>query len=210
LVAAGIHNSPVPVADFVTSTSHKTLRGPRSGFILCQEQYAKEIDKAVFPGLQGGPLMHVVAAKAICFREALQPSFKEYGKQIVANAKALAEALMSGGVKLASGGTDNHLMLCDVTSIGLTGKIAEGALDHAGITVNKNMIPYDQRKALDPSGIRIGTAALTTRGMKQDEMKRVGAWILRVLKAPEDKSVIEAVRGEIREFAKAFPVPGIG
>ena len=209
LVAAGIHNSPVPVADFVTSTSHKTLRGPRSGFILCQEQYAKEIDKAVFPGLQGGPLMHIVAAKAICFQEAMLPSFKEYGKQIVANAQTLAEALMSGGLKLASGGTDNHLMLCDVTTLGLTGKIAEKALDHAGITVNKNMIPYDQRKALDPSGVRIGTAALTTRGMRQEEMKRVGAWILRVLKAPEDASVIETVKSEIREFTRSFPVPGI-
>jgi glycine hydroxymethyltransferase len=209
LVAAGVHNSPVPVADFVTSTSHKTLRGPRSGFILCKEEYAKDIDKAVFPGLQGGPLMHIIAAKAICFEEAMQPSFKQYGAQIVANARTLAETLLGGGIKLASGGTDNHLMLCDVTSIGLTGKIAEKALDHAGITVNKNMIPFDQRKALDPSGIRIGTAALTTRGMRQDEMKKVGAWILRVLKAPEDLGVIETVKGEIREFAKAFPVPGI-
>lgn len=209
LVAAGVHNSPVPVADFVTSTSHKTLRGPRSGFVLCKEEYGKEIDKAVFPGLQGGPLMHIIAAKAICFQEAMQPSFKDYGKQIVANAKTLAETLMSGGIKLASGGTDNHLMLCDVTSVGLTGKIAEKGLDAAGITVNKNMIPYDQRKALDPSGIRIGTAALTTRGMRQDEMKKVGAWILRVLKSPEDASVIETVKGEIREFTKAFPVPGI-
>ena len=209
LVAARIHNSPVPVADFVTSTSHKTLRGPRSGFILCQEQYAKDIDKTVFPGLQGGPLMHIVAAKAICFQEAMQPSFVDYAKQIVANAKALAETLMAGGIRLASGGTDNHLMLCDVTAIGLTGKIAEKALDHAGITVNKNMIPYDQRKALDPSGIRIGTAALTTRGMKQDEMKRVGAWILRVLKTPEDAAVIESVKNEIQEFTKSFPVPGI-
>lgn len=210
LVAAGIHNSPVPVADYVTSTSHKTLRGPRSGFILCREEFGKEIDKTVFPGLQGGPLVHIIAAKAVCFQEALQPSFKEYGKQIVANAKTLAETLMSGGIKLASGGTDNHLMLCDVTSIGLTGKIAEKALDRAGITVNKNMIPFDQRKALDPSGIRIGTAALTTRGMRQDDMKRVGTWILRVLKAAEDAAVIEGVKGEIREFAKAFPVPGIG
>jgi glycine hydroxymethyltransferase len=210
LVAAGVHNSPVPVADFVTSTSHKTLRGPRSGFVLCKEQYGKEIDKAVFPGLQGGPLMHIIAAKAICFEEAMQPSFKVYGKQIVENARALAETLMAGGIKLASGGTDNHLMLCDVTSIGLTGKIAEKGLDHAGITVNKNMIPYDQRKAMDPSGIRIGTAALTTRGMRQDEMKKVGAWILRVLKSPEEQTVLDTVKGEIREFAKAFPVPGIG
>ena len=209
LVAAGVHNSPVPVADFVTSTSHKTLRGPRSGFVLCKEEYGKEIDKAVFPGLQGGPLMHIIAAKAICFQEAMQPSFKDYGKQIVANARTLAEALMSGGIKLASGGTDNHLMLCDVTSVGLTGKIAEKGLDAAGITVNKNMIPYDQRIALDPSGIRIGTAALTTRGMRQDEMKKVGGWILRVLKSPEDATVIATVKGEIREFTKAFPVPGL-
>ncbi len=210
LVAGGVHNSPVPVADFVTSTSHKTLRGPRSGFVLCREQHGKEIDKTVFPGMQGGPLMHIIAAKAVCFQEALQPSFKEYARQIIANAKTLAETLMSGGIRLASGGTDNHLMLCDMTSIGLTGKIGEQALDRASITVNKNMIPYDQRKPMDPSGVRIGTAALTTRGMKQDEMKKVGAWILRVLKSPEDAAVTEAVRGEIREFTKSFPVPGIG
>lgn len=210
LVAAGVHNSPVPVADFVTSTSHKTLRGPRSGFVLCREQYAAEINKTVFPGMQGGPLMHVIAGKAVCFAEAMQPSFKEYGQQIVANAKTLAETLMSGGIRLASGGTDNHLMLCDMTSIGLTGKIGEHALDRAGITVNKNMIPYDQRKPMDPSGVRIGTAALTTRGMKQDEMKKVAAWILRVLKSPDDAAVTEAVKCEIREFANAFPVPGIG
>jgi glycine hydroxymethyltransferase len=210
LVAAGVHNSPVPVADFVTSTSHKTLRGPRSGFVLCREQYGKEIDKTVFPGMQGGPLMHIIAGKAVCFQEALQPSFKDYGRQIIANAKTLAETLMSGGIRLASGGTDNHLMLCDMTSIGQTGKIGEQALDKAGITVNKNMIPYDQRKPMDPSGVRIGTAALTTRGMKQDEMKKVGAWILRVLKSPEDESNLTAVRNEIREFTQSFPVPGIG
>ena len=179
LVAAGVHNSPVPVADFVTSTSHKTLRGPRSGFVLCKEPHAKALDKTIFPGMQGGPLEHIIAAKAVCFREAMQPAFKDYGRQIVANSKTLAETLMQGGIRLASGGTDNHLMLCDVTAIGLTGKIAEEALDRAAITVNKNMIPYDQRKPLDPSGIRIGTAALTTRGMKESEMKRVGAWILR-------------------------------
>ncbi|MBM3971593.1 MAG: serine hydroxymethyltransferase [Planctomycetes bacterium] len=210
LVAAGVHNSPVPVADFVTSTSHKTLRGPRSGFVLCREQYAKEIDKAVFPGMQGGPLMHIIAGKAVCFQEALQSSFNEYGRQIIANAKTLAETLMTGGIRLASGGTDNHLMLCDMTSIGQTGKIGETALDKAGITVNKNMIPYDQRKPMDPSGIRIGTAALTTRGMKQDEMKKVGAWILRVLKSPDDESLLATVRNEIREFTQSFPVPGIG
>lgn len=209
LVAAGIHNSPVPVADFVTSTSHKTLRGPRSGFVLCREEYAKDLDRSVFPGMQGGPLVHIIAGKAVCFQEALQPSFKDYARQIVANAKTLAETLMAGGIKLASGGTDNHLMLCDVTAIGLTGKIAEKALDHAGITVNKNMIPFDQRKALDPSGIRIGTAALTTRGMKQDEMKKVGQWILAVLAAPDSNEVAGRVRGEIRDFCAAYPVPGI-
>ncbi|MFO1041002.1 MAG: serine hydroxymethyltransferase [Planctomycetaceae bacterium] len=209
LVAAGIHNSPVPVADFVTSTSHKTLRGPRSGFVLCREEYGKDLDKSVFPGMQGGPLVHVIAGKAVCFLEAMQPAYKDYAKQIVANAKTLADTLMAGGIKLASGGTDNHLMLCDVTPIGLTGKIAEKALDHAGITVNKNMIPFDQRKAMDPSGIRVGTAALTTRGMKQDEMKRVGQWILTILRAPDDESVATRVQGEIREFCKTFPVPGI-
>ncbi|HEV8070109.1 MAG TPA: serine hydroxymethyltransferase [Planctomycetaceae bacterium] len=209
LVAGGVHNSPVPVADFVTSTSHKTLRGPRSGFVLCKEAHAKALDKTVFPGMQGGPLEHVVAAKAICFREAMEPSFKTYARQIVANAKALAETLMQGGIRLASGGTDNHLMLCDMTSVGLTGKIAEESLDKAAITVNKNMIPFDQRKPLDPSGIRIGTAALTTRGMREDEMKRVGKWILEVLRAPNDEVVLQRVRGEIGEFTKSYPVPGI-
>ncbi|HVJ85992.1 MAG TPA: serine hydroxymethyltransferase [Caulifigura sp.] len=209
LVAGGVHNSPVPHADFVTTTTHKTLRGPRSGVVMCREKFAKDVDKTVFPGLQGGPLMHIIAAKAVCFGEALQPSFKAYAEQIVANAKTLAETLMSGGIKLASGGTDNHLMLCDVTTIGLSGKIAEQALDRAAITVNKNMIPYDQRKPLDPSGIRIGTAALTTRCMKEAEMKKVGQWILEVLKAPEDAAVIARVRKEIAEFAKAFAVPGL-
>ncbi|WP_417851272.1 serine hydroxymethyltransferase [Thalassoglobus sp.] len=209
LVAGGIHNNPVEVADFVSSTSHKTLRGPRSGFVLCKKEHQKDLDKTVFPGLQGGPLMHIVAAKAVCFKEALQPSFKEYAKQTVANAKTLAEVLMGGGIRLASGGTDNHLMLCDMTAIGLTGKIGEESLDRAGITVNKNMIPFDQRKPLDPSGVRIGTAALTTRGMKEDEMKKVGAWILQVLKSAEDEAAIDAVRKEIAEFAKAYPVPGI-
>lgn len=210
LVAAGIHNSPVPVADYVTSTSHKTLRGPRSGFILTREANAKAIDKTVFPGMQGGPLVHIIAGKAVCFLEALQPEFKTYARQIVANAKTLAETLMAGGIKLASGGTDNHLMLADVTAIGLSGAIAEKALDRAGITVNKNMIPFDQRKALDPSGIRIGTPALTTRGMKEAEMKRVGGWILQVLRAVDDPATVDRVRGEIREFCTSFPVPGIG
>ncbi|QDV16872.1 Serine hydroxymethyltransferase [Gimesia panareensis] len=209
LVAGGVHNNPVEVADFVTSTTHKTLRGPRSGFVLMKKKYAKDLNREVFPGIQGGPLEHVIAGKAVCFKEAATDDFKAYAQQIVANAKALAETLLAGGIKLASGGTDNHLMLCDVTAIGLSGKIAEEALDKAGITVNKNMIPYDQRKPLDPSGIRIGTAALTTRGMKEDEMKKVGAWILKVLGAPEDEATIAAVKGEIEDFAQSFPVPGI-
>jgi glycine hydroxymethyltransferase len=209
LVAGGVHNNPVEVADFVTSTTHKTLRGPRSGFVLMKKKYAKDLNREVFPGIQGGPLEHVIAGKAVCFQEAATDDFKAYARQIVANARALAETLLAGGIKLASGGTDNHLMLCDVTAIGLSGKIAEEALDKAGITVNKNMIPYDQRKPLDPSGIRIGTAALTTRGMKEDEMKKVGAWILKVLGAPEDDANIAAVKGEIEDFAQSFPVPGI-
>lgn len=210
LVAGGIHNSPVPVADFVTTTTHKTLRGPRSGLILSRKDYQKDIDRSVFPGMQGGPLMHVVAAKAICFGEALKPEFKAYAQQIVDNAQTLSEVLLAGGLRLASGGTDNHLMLCDVTAIDLSGSIAEVALDKAGITVNKNMIPFDKRKPMDPSGIRIGTAALTTRGMKTDEMKKVGAWILDVLKNTESDSELGRIRGEIAEFTKAFPVPGIG
>lgn len=209
LVAAGIHNSPVPVSDYVTSTSHKTLRGPRSGFVLTKKGNAAALDKTVFPGMQGGPLEHVIAGKAVCFLEASQPGFKVYAQQIVTNAKVLAETLTAGGVKLASGGTDNHLMLADVTPLGLTGSIAEKSLDKAGITVNKNMIPFDTRKAMDPSGIRIGTPALTTRGMKEAEMKRVGAWILQVLRAPADEAVLGRIRGEIREFCKSYPVPGI-
>lgn len=209
LVAGGIHNNPVEVADFVTSTSHKTLRGPRSGFVLCREEHAKALDKTVFPGLQGGPLEHIIAAKAVCFLEAMQPSFKAYAQQIVANARVLAETLMAGGIQLASGGTDNHLMLCDVTTIGLTGKVAEHALDEAGITVNKNMIPFDKRKPLDPSGIRIGTAALTTRGMREAEMESVGAWILKALSKHDDAAALSVIRAEVADFALAFPVPGI-
>lgn len=211
LVAAGCHDNPVKCADFVTTTTHKTLRGPRSGMVLCREEYAKNLDKTVFPGLQGGPLVHIIAAKAVCFGEALQPSFQEYGRQIIRNAQELAETLMAGGLTLSSGGTDNHLMLCDVTTLdGLTGKIAEKSLDRAGITVNKNMIPYDSRKPLDPSGIRIGTPALTTRGMKESEMRQVGEWILTVLRSPDDDRSIEKVRSEIADFASDFPVPGIG
>ncbi|QDT66028.1 serine hydroxymethyltransferase [Calycomorphotria hydatis] len=209
LVAAGIHNNPCEVADFVTSTSHKTLRGPRSGFVLCREEYAKDIDRNVFPGLQGGPLMHVVAGKAICFNEALQPSFKDYAQQVVTNAQALAEELLKGGVSLVTGGTENHLMLADVTSVGLTGKIAEKTLDQASITCNKNMIPFDQRKPLDPSGVRFGTAALTTRGMKEDDLRRVGRWILATFKAVDNEAELTKIRNEIQEFTAAFPVPGI-
>ena len=209
LVAGGVHNNPVEVADFVTSTSHKTLRGPRSGFILCKREHAKAIDKTIFPGMQGGPLCHIVAAKAVCFKEAAQDSFKTYAQQIVKNAQALAEALKSGGVTLASGGTDNHLMLCDMTALGLTGKVAEQALDRGGITVNKNMIPFDERKPLDPSGIRIGTAALTTRGMQEDDMKSVAEWILEVLRNHDNHDIVSRVREEVRQFTAAFPVPGI-
>jgi len=207
LVAAGLHDNPLPVADFVTTTTHKTLRGPRAGLTMCKAQYAKEIDKAVFPGLQGGPLMHVVAGKAVCFGEALRPNFKDYARQIIANAKALADVLMAGGVKLVSGGTDNHLMLCDVTPLGLTGKTAEAALSQAGITVNKNMIPYDPRKPLDPSGIRVGTPALTTRGMGIEEMKRIGAWMLEALRDADDAKALGGIRGAVKDLCKSFPVP---
>lgn len=207
LVAGGLHNSPVPVADFVTSTTHKTLRGPRAGITLCKEEHAKGIDRSVFPGTQGGPLMHVVAGKAVCFGEALKPEFKVYGQNVIDNAKVLAETLAAGGLKLVSGGTDNHLVLVDVTPLGIGGKIAEAALDACAITVNKNMIPFDERKPMDPSGIRVGTPALTTRGMGTDEMAKVGNWILESLRNPEDASVLERVRGEILELCGHFPVP---
>jgi len=207
LVAAGIHNSPVPVADFVTSTTHKTLRGPRGGIAMCRAEHAKDLDRSVFPGTQGGPLMHVIAGKAVAFAEALRPDFKTYAQQVIDNARTLAEALAAGGVKLVSGGTDNHLMLVDVTPLGLGGKLAEEALDRCGITCNKNMIPYDERKPVDPSGIRLGTPALTTRGMGADEMRRVADWILRVLKNPEDEQVITGTRREVAELAEQFPVP---
>ncbi len=207
LVAAGLHHNPVPVSDFVTTTTHKTLRGPRSGLILCKSEYGKDVNRNVFPGTQGGPLMHVVAGKAICFREALSPQFKVYAQAIVDNAKTLAEVLVSGGLRLISGGTDNHLMLVDVTPLNATGKSAETALEHCGITVNMNMIPYDERKPLDPSGIRIGTPALTTRGMGPDEMRRIGGWMLRALRSPDDGTLHERIRGEVRELCTHFPVP---
>lgn len=204
LVAGGAHPSPVPMSDFVTTTTHKTLRGPRGGVILCKEQWAKKIDSAVFPGLQGGPLEHVIAGKAVCFGEGLKPDFKAYAAQVVANAKVLGEELMKAGFRLISGGTDNHLILVDMTSKGLTGKIAEAALGRAGITVNKNLIPFDKRKPLDPSGIRMGTPALTTRGLKEPEIRKVAAWIVRALETPDDAPKI---RADIHEFVKDFPVP---
>jgi len=210
LVAAGMHNSPVPYADFVTTTTHKTLRGPRSGLILCKSEYAKAINSAVFPGIQGGPLMHVVAGKAVCFEEALQPSFRQYGQQVVANCQALAEVLLARGLRLISGGTDNHLVLVDVTSFGIGGKVAEKALERCGITVNMNMIPFDTRKPMDPSGIRIGSPALTTRGMGLDEFRQIGNWIATALKSHESEDALSRIRGEVREMAGQFPVPAAG
>jgi glycine hydroxymethyltransferase len=197
----------VPVADFVTTTTHKTLRGPRGGLILCRSEYAKDIDRNVFPGLQGGPLMHVIAGKAVCFGEALRADFQSYGQRIIDNARTLAETLMAGGLRLVSGGTDNHLMLVDVTSLGIGGKTAELVLDRCGMTVNKNMIPYDERKPMDPSGIRIGTPALTTRGMGPDEMRRIGGWIFDALRHPDDAVTHERIRGEIAGMCRDFPVP---
>jgi glycine hydroxymethyltransferase len=207
LVAAGLHDNPVPVADFVTSTTHKTLRGPRAGLILCRQEYGKDVNRSVFPGLQGGPLMHVVAGKAICFQEAMAPEFKIYAQAIIDNAKTLADVLASGGLTLISGGTENHLMLVDVTALGIGGSTAENALEACGITVNKNMIPYDERKPMDPSGIRIGTPALTTRGMGQDEMRTIGGWMLEALKTPDDEAVQRRIRGHVSELCRQFPVP---
>ena len=209
LAAARVHGNPAEFADFVTSTTHKTLRGPRSGMILCKSEYAKDVDRSVFPGQQGGPLCHVMAGKAICYAEARRPEFRRYIEQVCENAQALGETLTAGGATLVSGGTDNHLLLVDVTALGLGGKLGEHALDAAGITANKNMIPFDSRKPMDPSGVRFGTAALTTRGMDAADMRRVGEWILEVLKSPEDESVLSRVRAEVREFAGDFPVPGI-
>ena len=207
LVAAGLHPNPVPLADFVTTTTHKTLRGPRGGIAMATERWAKKLDSAVFPGLQGGPLMHVIAGKAVCLGEALRPDFKAYAAQVIANAQVLAEELTGAGFRLISGGTDNHLILIDMTSKNLTGKIAEAALGRAGITVNKNLIPFDGRKPLDPSGIRMGTPALTTRGMREDAIRQVAAWIVAVLAAPDDGALAARVREAIREFARDYPVP---
>ena len=206
LVATGNHPSPVPHSDFVTTTTHKTLRGPRAGMILCTQQYAKDIDKAVFPGLQGGPLVHIIAAKAVCFKEASEPAFADYQKQILANAKTLAGALSSAGFRLVSGGTDNHLMLVDVFSKGITGKLAEAALGKAGITVNKNAIPFDQNPPMVASGIRIGTPAVTTRGMKEAEMDAIAGLITRALKTPEDDRALGMIRAEVEALCQKFPL----
>ncbi len=206
LVAAGLHPNPVPHAEIVTTTTHKTLRGPRGGMILCREAYAKPLNSQIFPGIQGGPLEHVIAAKAVALGEALRPEFKEYQRRIVENAQALAEGLVGAGLRLVSGGTDNHLMLVDLRPKKLTGKIAEEALGRAHITVNKNMIPWDPEKPMTTSGIRIGTPALTTRGMRAAEMARVASLIGRVLDAPADGGVLERVRGEVKELCRQFPM----
>ena len=206
LVAGGVHPSPVPYSHIVTSTAHKTLRGPRSGFILCDAERAKPIDKVNFPGMQGGPLMHMVAAKAVCFGEAMTPEFKTYARQTVANARALAEALLGAGVDLVSGGTDTHLVLVDLRRQRLTGKDAEAALERAGITVNKNTIPFDPEKPFITSGVRIGTPALTTRGMGEDEMRQIGRLIARVLGDPAGESTLAGVRAETRALSQSFPL----
>src|SRR6185436_2879479 len=206
LVAAGLHPSPIAHAEFVTTTTHKTLRGPRGGLVMCQAKWAKELDKLVFPGVQGGPLMHVIAAKAVAFKEALQPDFKGYQQQILANAQALAATLIDEGWRLVSGGTDNHLVLVDVFSRGITGKAAEAALDRAGITVNKNTIPFDQNSPMTASGVRIGTPALTTRGMKEADMETIGRLISRALKGVEQESELQAVRREVSRLCERFPL----
>jgi glycine hydroxymethyltransferase len=206
LVAAGVHPSPVPHSDFVTTTTHKTLRGPRAGMVLCREQYAKELDKNVFPGIQGGPLVHIIAGKAVCLKEAAEPAFAQYQRQIVANAKKLAGVLTSSGFRLVSGGTDNHLMLVDVFSKGITGKVAEAALGKAGITVNKNAIPFDQNPPMVASGIRVGTPAVTTRGMGEAEMETVGDLITRALQTPDDDRALAMVRAEVEVLCRKFPL----
>jgi glycine hydroxymethyltransferase len=206
LVAAGEHPSPVPHSDFVTTTTHKTLRGPRGGMILCRAQFAKDLDRAVFPGVQGGPLMHIIAAKAVCFKEALTPAFRTYQQQIVKNAARLASGLAAAGFRLVSGGTDNHLMLVDVFSRGLTGKVAEAALGRAGITVNKNAIPFDTNPPLVASGIRVGTPAVTTRGLREPEMDVVATLIARALAAPDDDAVLAGVRRDVEALCRKFPL----
>ena len=206
LVAGGVHPSPVPHAHITTTTTHKTLRGPRAGLIICGQDLAAAVDKAVFPGQQGGPLVHIVAAKAVAFAEALRPEFRTYAAQIIANAKVLAQGLQEAGFRIVSGGTDNHLMLVDVFQKGILGSEAELALGKAGITVNKNSIPYDTNPPLKPSGIRVGTPALTTRGMKEPEMRIIAAWIAKALDLRNDDAALERIRGEVAELANQFPL----
>jgi glycine hydroxymethyltransferase len=206
LVAGGMHPSPVPYADFVSTTTHKTLRGPRGGLVMCKAQYAKELDRITFPGTQGGPLMHIIAAKAVCLKEAAEPGFREYAKQIVANAKKLAEEIAKAGFRIVSGGTDNHLFLIDLYSRGITGKDAQPALDRAGITVNKNSIPFDPTPPMTGGGIRLGTPAVTTRGMLEPEMTRIAAWITEILSNMGDAERERRIRAEVAEFAVQFPL----
>ncbi len=208
LVAAGEHPSPVPYADFVTTTTHKTLRGPRGGLILCKKEHAPILDKKVFPGMQGGPLMHIIAAKAVCLQEAMKPEFKDYAKQVIANCAVMSNTLKEEGFRIVSGGTDNHLILVDVkSSLDMSGKLAEKLLDEAGITCNKNTIPYETEKPFVTSGIRLGTAAMTTRGFKENEFRQVALWISRVLKHADDAGVREEVRKEVRALTVQFPLP---
>lgn len=206
LITAGQHKDPVPFCDFVTTTTHKTLRGPRGGMIMCKAAYAKDLDKSIFPGMQGGPLMHIIAAKAVAFREALRPEFKEYQKQIVANAKALADALLSRDFHLVSGGTDNHLILINLTSRGVTGKAAEAALDKAGVTVNKNAVPFDTQSPMVTSGIRIGTPAVTTRGLREGDMKTLASWIDRTIRNIDDEAALATIRAEVLELCSKHPL----
>jgi glycine hydroxymethyltransferase len=206
LVAGGVHPSPVPHADFVTTTTHKTLRGPRGGMVMCREKYAKDLDRTVFPGVQGGPLMHIIAAKAVCFREAAAPEFAAYQRQLVKNAARLAASLTASGFRIVSGGTDNHIVLLDVFSKGITGKVAEAALGEAGITVNKNAIPFDQNPPMVASGVRLGTPAVTTRGMGEAEMDLIAEYITRVLAAPDDHGVLAKVKAEIETLCRKFPL----
>ncbi len=206
LVAAGCHQNPVEYADIVTTTTHKTLRGPRGGLILCREKYAKAVDRSIFPGFQGGPLEHVVAAKAVAFGEALRPDFRTYIEQVIANAQALAESLVAGGLRLVSGGTENHLLLVDLTPLKLTGNVAEEALEKAGVTCNKNAIPFDPNPPAVTSGIRLGTPALTSRGMKEAEMRKIGELILRTFKNPTDENYLASLRAEVLELTEQFPL----
>ena len=206
LIVAGLHPDPVPYADVVTATTQKTLRGPRGGLILCRQKYASAIDKAVFPGIQGGPFMHVIAAKAVCFKEASQPEFKNYQRQIISNAKALAEVLKEEGFRLVSGGTDNHLVVVDLSNKGITGDRAAAILEEAGIVVNKNSIPFDKRPPFSPSGIRLGTPAVTTRGMKETEMRTIGKWISRILYNPQDRLLRKKIKGKVEELCQKFPI----